>query len=333
MKKFLSLLLAVILVCTLFAGCAVKTEDPGTAAPTAPQESSVAPAEGDKKPLKIGVALLYKGDEWLAAISDEFEKQCKELGYEVNIQDGGQDNEKQVQQIENFITQQYDVIIVSAANAEGILPAIDKCADAKIPVLAIDTPINHPHVSTTISWDNYATGVELGKYAKAYIEKNYADKEKVNVVMINAPAYPHLVKRDEGFLSVLSTIEKVEVIATQDANGSRETSANIINNNIAKGIDLVYGVVDNHAWGAVTALEEANAEKCAVLSCGGFGDEPFDALAANHKYYTSLVVVPPKNIVKDSLVCVDKIIKGEAVEPITNIEFGLADAANVADYK
>lgn len=338
MKKVLVVLLSLVMLVSVFAGCA-KNETPSSATPSAsPAETSASPetkteAPAAEKKLKIGVALIYKGDEWLAAISDEFEKQCKELGYEVNIQDGAQDNEKQVQQIENFIAQKYDAIIVSAANPEGILPAIDKCAEAKIPVIAIDTPISHPHVSTTISWDNYSTGLKLGEYAKAYIEKNYAGKETVNVVMINAPAYPHLVKRDEGFLSVLNAMKQVKVIASQDASGSRETSANIINNNIAKGIDLVYGVVDNHAWGAVTALQEANAENCAVLSCGGFGAEPFDALTANHKYYKALIVVPPQNIVKDSLACIGKIKKGEPVEPITNIEFGLADASNVSDYK
>lgn len=288
---------------------------------------------GQKKSLKIGVALIYKGDEWLAAISDEFEKQGKELGYRISVQDGGQENEKQIAQIENFIAQKYDAIVVSAASVEGILPAIDKAAAAKIPVIAIDTPIQHPHVSTCIAWDNYETGVQLGAYVKKYVQERFADKKEVNVVMINAPAYPHLVKRDEGFLSVLMTDPRIKVIASQDASGSRETSANIINNNIAKGIDVVYGVVDNHAWGAVTALEEAKAAGTAVFSCGGFGDEPFGALAANHPYYKALVVVPPKNIVSDSFACIAKILAGEKVDPVTNIKFGLADASTVSEYK
>ncbi|MEM1485703.1 sugar ABC transporter substrate-binding protein [Oscillospiraceae bacterium PP1C4] len=336
MKKFLALLSAMVLVCSAFAGCGVTTEKAQPDSPKKEEAASVAvasePAADKGKQIKVGVALIYKSDEWLSVVADEFEKQAKDAGYEINIQDGNQDNEKQVQQIENFIAQKYDVIIVNAANVEGILPVMDKCAEAKIPVIAIDTPIDHPQVVTSISWDNYSTGVKLGEYAKAYIEKDLADKKEVNVVMINAPAFPHLVKRDEGFLSVLNTMEKVKVIATQDASGSRETSANIINNNIAKGIDVVYGVVDNHAWGAVTALEEANAEKCAVLSCGGFGNEPFTALQGNQKYYKALIVVPPKNIVKDSLSCVKKVLNGESVEKTTNIEFGLADASNVKDF-
>lgn len=317
-KRIVSLFSVFVMFAMVLMGCSGKTGETG--------------GEKQKGELKVGIALLYKGDEWLAAISDEYEKQGAELGYEINVQDGNQDNEKQTQQIENFITQQYDVIIVSAADAEGIVPAIQKAEEAGIPVISTDTPIEHPYVSTCVAWDNYETGVKLGEYAKKYIEENYADKETVNLVMINAPSYPHLVKRDEGFLSVINTVDKVNIIATQDANGSRETSANIINNNIAKGVDMVYGVIDNHAWGAVTALEEADADECAVLSCGGFGDEPFTALSENHKYYKGLIVVPPVDVVKDSLAAAIKAINGEELDDITNTNFGLADSSNVNEY-
>lgn len=338
LKKMIVAATAGFMVCTMFAGCQVKTESAaGTEEPVKKETKNASDGDKEKESgsgtLKIGVALLYKGDEWLAAISDEYEKQAKELGYEINVQDGNQDNEKQMQQIENFIAQDYDAIIISAADSEGIIPAVQKAEAAGIPVIATDTPIDYPYVSTTVAWDNYATGVKLGEYAKKYIEDKYADKEKVNLVMINAPSYPHLVKRDEGFLSVIDTMEKVEVIATQDANGSRETSANIINNNVAKGIDMVYGVIDNHAWGAVTALEEANVEQCAVLSCGGFGDEPFTALEENHKYYKALIVVPPVDVVRDTLNATVKAVNGEKLEAITNTSFGLADSTNVGEYK
>lgn len=333
MNRIIAIMAAGVLTGSMLMGCQTKTEEAANTQAEAEETQAEKKDEKEGETLKIGVALLYKGDEWLAAISDQYEKQAQELGYEINVQDGAQDNEKQMQQIENFIAQDYDAIIISAADSEGIIPAVQKAEDAGIPVIATDTPIDHPHVATTVAWDNYATGVELGEYAKKYIEEHYGDKEKVNLVMINAPSYPHLVKRDEGFLSVIDTIDKVEIIATQDANGSRETAANIINNNVAKGIDMVYGVIDNHAWGAVTALEEADAEECAVLSCGGYGDEPFEALEQNHKYYKALIVVPPVDVVRDTLNATIKAINGEKLDEITNTSFGLADASNVSDYR
>ncbi|MBU9728635.1 sugar ABC transporter substrate-binding protein [Diplocloster modestus] len=322
MKKTTAIFLVLILICGLTAGCGSKT-DTGAAS---------AAASSAEKSLRIGVCLFTKNDEWLADIADQFEKQCADKGYEVNIQDGNQENEKQVQQIENFITKKYDAIVLSAADVEGILPAIDKCQEAGIPVIAIDTPIDHPWISTCISWDNYKSGQMLGEYAVKYIQDNLADKDSVNLVMLDGTGYPHLEKRDEGFLDALKDVENLNLVARQCTNGNRELSANVINNNIAKGIDIVYGVVDNHAWGAVTALQEAKAKKCAVLSCGGFGEEPFTALENDDPYYKAIIVVPPENIVTDSIAAVEKVLAGESVEPITNIEISLADHNNVKDF-
>lgn len=332
MKKTVTLLLALTLIAAAFAGCAQSAVPAASAAPAT--ENNPAPAEENKaEPLRIGVCLFTKNDEWLADIADQFEAQCAAKGYKVNIQDGNQENEKQVQQIENFVAQQYDVIVLSAFDVEGILPAIDKCQAANIPVIAIDTAIDHPWVSTCIAWDNSVSGQMLGEYAAKYVEENLAGKESVNLVMLDGTSYPHLEKRDEGFLNALQAkVPNLNIVARQCTNGNREQSANVINNNIAKGIDIVYGVVDNHAWGAVTALQEAKAEKCAVLSCGGFGEEPFNALAANDPYYKAIIVVPPTNIVADSLDAVEKVLAGKSVDKVINIEIGLADSNNVQQY-
>lgn len=335
MKKLGLFILTALLACTLLAGCSPTIEEQTATtaiSKTAVKTDDSSPSVKGEQTIKVGVSLLYKGDEWLAAMADEFTTQGQSLGYEVNIQDGNLDNEKQMQQVENFITQNYDVIVISAADAEGIIPAVEKAAAAGIPVIAVDTPINHEGVATTVAWDNYETGVKLGEYVKTYVQANYPTGQDLNMVIINAPSYPHLVKRDEGFLSVINQIPQIKIIATQDANGSRETAANIINNNIAKGIDLIYGVVDNHAWGAVTALEEAGAEKCSVFSCGGYGEEPFTALENNHPYYRALIVVPPQSVVEKTYEALGKVLKGEPIDKVTNADFGLADAENVAEF-
>ena len=326
MKKMLAMILALVMVVSFMAAC-------GNSGSGNQDAVNNAGSESDAAQLRVGVCLYTKNDEWMSDISDEFEALCAEKGYSVSIQDGTQENEKLVQQIENFIAQEYDVIVLSAYDVEGILPAIDKCQEAGIPVIAIDTAIDHPWVSTCIAWDNYETGKVLGEYAANYIETNLSDKETVNIIMLDGTGYPHLEKRDQGFLESLSRLDNVEIIARQCTNGNRELSANVVSNNLTKGVDLIYGVVDNHAWGAVTALEEAQVENCAVICCGGFGEEPFEALEADHPYYKALIVVPPVNIVTSALDAVEKVLAGETVESTINIEFGLADHDTVGNYR
>ena len=102
------IMITAALVLGLLAGCGQK-EAAGSAA-KATDAGSVAKAETGEaqgKNLRIGVCLFTKNDEWLAEISDQFESQGTKKGYEISVQDGNQENEKQMQQIENFIAKQY----------------------------------------------------------------------------------------------------------------------------------------------------------------------------------------------------------------------------------
>ena len=69
---------------------------------------------------RIAVANIYLGDEWCKLLADSLVEYGKIYGFEVNSQDGNLDHDTQCRQIENFITQQYDMILVDPANGEGI---------------------------------------------------------------------------------------------------------------------------------------------------------------------------------------------------------------------
>jgi len=183
-KRILALFVTTVMVASLIVGCGstkpaedTATEDTSDATESAQEEQ---PAEGDaKEKVRVGISLIYKGDEWCSAVDDEFKKQADKFGFEVNVQDGDLDNETQLKQIEDFISQQYDVIAVDAASAEGILPGIEKAMDAGIPVIAYDSPTDSDDVITFVSWDNYATGNVLGKYMREIIEKDYDGKANI----------------------------------------------------------------------------------------------------------------------------------------------------------
>ena len=113
---------------------------------------------------RIGVCLVYKGDEWCAAVADEFEKQAKDLGVDVNIQDGNLDAETQTKQIENYIAQEYDLIAVDPANADGLVPVLQKATDAGIPIVFFDNNADYEDIVSYVTWDSYETGQIIGKY-------------------------------------------------------------------------------------------------------------------------------------------------------------------------
>ncbi len=346
MKKvrlLVSLVLMTVMITVLLTACAepsdtppVEEEPKGPAEDPGPQTLEKEPEEEPEDPIagkRLAVAHISKYDEWCAAVSDEFETQAIEMGFaEINVQDGNLDHETQLRQVENFITQEYDMILIDPVNPEGIIEALEKANDAGIPVIAFDSSIEWDKLVSYVAWDHAATAVMMGQYVKDYIVNELGGK--ANVVILNMLQFTHTSIRAETFKEQLAELgDNVKYIAEQDFQGNREVAANIISN-IKEPIDVIYSVVDNGAWGAVSALEAMGVEGPKVFSAGAYGSEPFDALKANHPYYHACVAVPPANIVKDTLDIAVMYFKGETdqIPKRKNIDIEIYDASNIAEH-
>lgn len=281
------------------------------------------------KDKRIGVCLVYKGDEWCSAVADEFEKQAKELGVEVNIQDGNLDAETQTKQIENFIAQEYDLIAVDPANADGIVPALEKAKEANIPLVFFDNNANYEDIVSYVTWDSYETGKIIGEYLHDKIETEMEGKANIAVLTMATPV--NIQTRIEGVKDALKDLD-ITYVSEQEYEGNREKASNIITN-IKEDIDFVVAGQDNGGFGAMSALQALGNDKTEVYSMGGYGAEAFDTLAADDTNYKGTVVVSPRDLVASTYQVISDYFEGEEVEPIVNIELGLCTKDNVADYQ
>ena len=316
LRKLVSLFLAMILALGVF---------------------TVALAESSDKPWagkKLGVAHITMYDEWCKAVYDEFMAQAPAMGFgEVNIQDGNLNAETQQKQVEDFITQGYDAILLDPVNSDGIVPTLEQAGAAGIPVFAFDSGTSYDKLVTHVAWDHAETGVLTAQWIADYAKKNLGGKVKVGVLaMLNAV---HTKVRSETFVATLEELlgkENVEWVFNQDFGETRESAANIVTNNIAKPIDVIWGAVDNAAQGAVTALELAGIENTIVVSAGAWGSESFNMINSGNKYYKMCIGVSPANIVKLSLESVEAYFEGKEIPKAQNIELSVIDGSNIKDF-
>ena len=124
MKKLLSVLLAALMIFTL-AGCGNKaeTKDDGT--------------------VKVGVSIYKFDDAFMTLYREEIKSYFESLStdevkYVVDVQDGKNDQETQNNQIDNFITQQYDVLIINLVQSSSAKTVLDKVSAAGIPCIFIN---------------------------------------------------------------------------------------------------------------------------------------------------------------------------------------------------
>jgi ABC-type sugar transport system substrate-binding protein len=286
---------------------------------------------------RIGVAQSTLYDDWNIGVHDEFIRLAKEYGAaEVNIQDGDGNSETQQRQLENFITQKYDVIFVApVGESGGIKATLERAKAAGIPIIAFDTTIDWDGLVSHVAWDHAETGRLSGRYVVDYAKKNLNGKLKVGVLeMLDVPA---TAVRSKTFME---EIEKglgksnITYVYVQDFGRTREGAANIVTNNIAKPVDVIWAAVDNGAFGARVALQTGGVKGPKVVSSGAWGKESFQTIADKDPYYTMFIGVPPEGIVRNSLDTAVKYFAGDKNIPKEqNIELAVIDATNIDKYR
>jgi ribose transport system substrate-binding protein len=296
-------------------------------------------ADSALKGKRIGVAHITLYDEWCKGVYDDFIRMGKEYGVaEMNIQNGDLNAETQQKQVEDFITQKYDIIFIDPVSPDGIQPTLNKAEAAGIPVIAFDSGTTWPPLVSHIAWDHAETGRLTGRYVVDYAKKNLGGKLRVGILaMLDAP---HTAIRSQTFKE---TIEQglgkanITYVFEQDFGQTRESATNIVTNNIAKPIDIIWAAVDNAAFGARVALQTAGATKTKIVCAGAWGTEPFSTLAAKDPYYMMCVAVATENIVGDTMKTANTYFKNgkkkDGIPREQNIELAVIDASNIDKYK
>ena len=303
------------------------------------KQSAPTPAPAGSGPLagkRIGVVHITLYDEWCKGVYDDFIKVGREYGVaEMNIQNGDLNQEIQTRQVEDFVTQRYDLIFIDPVNPDGITPALDRAHAAGIPVIAFDSNANWAPLVSHIAWDHAETGRLTGRYIVDYAKQNLGGKVRVGILaMLDSP---HTAIRSQTFKETIEAglgRENVTYVFEQDFGQTRESANNIVTNNIARPIDIIWAAVDNAAFGARMALQAAGATNTKIVSAGAWGAEPFTALANKDPYYMMCIGVPPEGIVRMSMKAAADYFSGNRNIPKDqNIDLAVIDQKNIDQYR
>ncbi len=158
-KKIIGVILATAMVATLFTGCGSKTEEAAAPADTAQEEAApeaedAAPAEaadaadataeaagGDLASKKVGVCIYQFSDNFMTLFRTELENYLIAQGFSkdnITIVDGQNDQATQTGQIDNFINDKVDVLIINPVNSSSAETITDKVVEAGIPLVYIN---------------------------------------------------------------------------------------------------------------------------------------------------------------------------------------------------
>lgn len=212
---------------------------------------------------RLGFSQVTTTEPWRVLFSREMrEAAAKHPELTLTIADGQDRTEKQVSDVEAFIRQRVDLILISPKESAGLTGAVEAATAAGIPVIVLDRGVNTQAYRQFIGSDNLKIGRMAGDYAVGLLGgKGKAKGRMVEIWggMASTPAQ----ERHKGFAEATDAEPGiVRLVDRQDADWKQDRAYNIMASALKAhpAIDLVYAHNDPMAYGAYLAAKDVGRQ-------------------------------------------------------------------------
>lgn len=206
----------------------------------------------------IGVSQC-SDDEWRTQMNKEIRREA--LFYpdvQVEIRSAGDNNQHQIADIEHFINEKVDLIVVSPNEADAIAPIIEKAYNKGIPIVLVDRKINSECYTAYIGADNYEMGRQIGVYIISRL-RGEGNIVELTGLRGSTPARD----RHRGLMDALADAPGIHMVAHADAGWFRQSAQHAFDSILAQQphIELVFAHNDRMASGAHDAAVQKGRDK------------------------------------------------------------------------
>lgn len=286
--------------------------------------------------LKIGVSMSQFDDTYLTNVREYMDKHAKSYpkgdGVQLQFEDARADVVKQLSQVENFISQKVDAIIVNP---------VDTASTARISKSAIEAGIPLVYVNRRPDQKDLPKGVaavtsddeEAGRLQMQYIADKLGGKGKI-VILLGDLANNSTTNRTKGIKEVLAKYPGIKIEQEQTGIWLRDRGMTLVNDWLTQGreFNAVLANNDEMAIGAAMALKSAGTKPGSVLIAGVDGT-PDGLNAISKGEMTVSVFQDAKGQGVGSLEAARKMARHETIEQNIVIPFKLITPDNVKDFK
>jgi len=257
-----ALAIAALVSLAALSGCATNSQ-PGTTTTSGGSTATSATSTGGfqglpkKDKYVIGYSQSNNAEPYRAQLNLQltyYVSQHPELQL-LPIADAQQDSSRQVSQVQQFIQQKVDILIVSPNEPDPLTPAVQQACDAGIPVIILDRSVNTDCIAAFIGGDNVAIGTAAGQLALQLLPDG-GNVVELRGIMSDQPQ----IDRDKGFRDAIAANPKIQIVKDQEAKWLKEDATNIMQQWLQSGVkpDLVYAQNDPMALGAQLAAAGMN---------------------------------------------------------------------------
>ena len=217
---------------------------------------------------QVGVTLLTEAHVFYQGLKRGMQHAADSLGVDLHFVAGEWDLARQTSQVENFITQKMDAIVIAPVDSRGIVSAVEEANRAGIPVFTADIAAAGGDVATHVASDN----VQGGRLVGEFLARRLNGRGKVAI--LDQPTVTSVIDRVRGFREAMAAYPGITIVAAPAVErGLREVAKQKTDNLLQSHPDLsaIFGSNDDCALGALASIRAAGKSGVVVV---GFDATP-----------------------------------------------------------
>lgn len=303
MKKLVSLLLSMLMICSL-AGCGIVIDGEGGS--TGSKASGASGA--------IGLSISTQNNPFFVTLAEGAKKAAKQAGVPLTVVDASDDATKQVSDIEDLVSKNVSVLIVNPVDSDAVTGAVEAAIAKGVRIISVDRVVNGVDIDCQIASDNVA-GAEL---ATQYIVDTLGENVKT-AELVGTSGASAAIDRSQGFHNIAD--KKLKVVASQTADFDRTQGMTVMENMLQadSSIQAVFAGNDEMALGAVEAISGAKKDVLVV----GF-DATDDAIEAIRQGRMGATIAQQPDLIGSTAVeNAIRLTKGESIPKEIPVEVTL----------
>ncbi len=288
-----------------------------------------APADSGDKTVKIGATFPVL-DAFLQKVADGMQAEADAQGAELTIVAADNKVDTQLSQVENFISQGVDAILVVAVDTAAATPMTEAAQAADIPIVYVNRNPAQTGVPYVGSQSLVSGTLEMEQLALLAGGKGNV------VIMQGELTNEAALDRTKGCNDVVAQNPGMKVVKTAAADWDRAKGQALMENWIQSGVDfsIVCANNDEMALGAINALKAAGKKLGAGGVLVGGVDATADALASLEAGELATTVFQDASGqggggVKAAI----DLVNGKTVADYVDVPYQLVTLDNIGDFK
>ena len=279
------------------------------------------------KKIIFGSTYMTMNNPYFNVLNENLRDTIEANGDILITRDPAQSQERQNAQITDMLNEGIDFLFVNAVDKIGIESALLECQKRGVPVILIDTDVdNRIGVISAIQSENYEAGVLL---AQDLIRKK---PEGANILIVENLIASSMIQRRQGFIDTISGNKKYEIVEEIDGVSEIETVNHAVIDYIEnndRAFDVIFGMNDPTAIGAVAAIREMSENKVLIYGVDG---SPDAKELISQGLFTATVAQHPIYMGKEAAKAAYDYLNGKEIESDISINVDLINAGNLTRF-